>query len=240
MKNPKHKARNPKLTLAGAKVILNGTKWSEGTKRSFIASLFRMTFGRFRVSEKRGFTLIETIVALSLITAAVVGPVFLITKGLYSASFSKNRLIASNLAQEGIESARAVRENNMICGFLNSDPNFDWLRGSDGSGRMAGSGLTVDTTQFYIITCNGQIITNPQIRSDIGCSNILKMDTSGHYGYIGTNSTVFTRCLDVTPASSDDGIIPKADIADITSTVNWNERGQNNTFVVKERLYNWK
>src|SRR3989344_4359334 len=74
-----------------------------------------------------GFTLLETIVALAVITAVVVGPVVLITSGLISFGFAKNKLIALNLAQEGLELIRAVRENNILCDEIEGGNNWDWF-----------------------------------------------------------------------------------------------------------------
>lgn len=63
-----------------------------------------------------GFTLIETIIALAVITSAVVGPFSLATKGILNASFAKNKIIAANLSQEGVELVRKIRENNILAG----------------------------------------------------------------------------------------------------------------------------
>lgn len=185
----------------------------------------------------------ETIVALAVITAAVVGPVYLITRGLLSSSYSKNKLIASNLAQESIESFRAVRENNIICNFLIADPNnpWDWLvdsTGVGGAGSLLGTGRAVDTTKTDSITCNGKTLQNPQIRS--GCDAYLTQDNNGHYGYGGANTTIFKRCVDLSHPAADEGPISKNDVVDATSTVTWNERNQNQSVIVRERFYNWR
>ena len=63
-----------------------------------------------------GFTLIETIIALAVITSAVVGPFGLATRGILNSSFAKNKIIAANLSQEGIELVRKIRENNILAG----------------------------------------------------------------------------------------------------------------------------
>src|SRR3989344_1181853 len=73
----------------------------------------RGKFGIFRLSHQNrgvkknglasaGFTLIETIVALAVITSAIVGPFTLATKGILHVSFAKNKLVAANLSQEGV------------------------------------------------------------------------------------------------------------------------------------------
>jgi len=190
---------------------------------------------------KLGFTLLETVVSLGVITSAVVGPVYLITRGIYSASFSKNRLVATNLAQEGIEAVRTVRENNILCNFLNSGtPVWSWITSSQGSGTMLGTQLTSDTSQTDTIICNGNQLKNPQIRNNIGCGTAIKINSSGQYGYNATADTIFKRCVDITQPSSGEGLIPAEDILDIISTVTWTERNQDKSAVIQERLYNWR
>ncbi len=192
---------------------------------------------------KSGFTLLETVIALAVITAAVVGPVYLITKGLFSSALSKNKLVASNLAQEGIETVRAVRENNIICNFLIADPStpWSWVTDSIGSGSLVGSGRIVDAVQTDSITCNGKTLSNPQIRNTADCANTpLKLDAGDKYNYGSGSNTVFKRCVSITQPGSDEGPIPKADIADLDITVYWNEKGLTKNFNVKERIYNWR
>jgi len=82
---------------------------------------------------KKGFTIIESIVALTIIIAAVVGPFMLVTRGILSSKSAKNRLIASNLAQEGIEFIRYYRDSNILASCVgpdgadfDEDPDPDW------------------------------------------------------------------------------------------------------------------
>lgn len=66
------------------------------------------------MNQTRGFTLIETIVAISLLTAGVVGSFSLMQKVTSFASISSSRFIASYLAQEGIEIVRNIRDTNYL------------------------------------------------------------------------------------------------------------------------------
>lgn len=65
-------------------------------------------------NKKTGFTLVETMVALLLVTVAM-GPVFiLVTSAVNIASRIEHNLIATNLAQEGIETIRNIRDTNWL------------------------------------------------------------------------------------------------------------------------------
>ena len=62
----------------------------------------------------RGFTLIETIVAVGIIVIGLVSALTLITNSLFYVSNIGDRLVAANLAAEGLEVARNIRDNNWI------------------------------------------------------------------------------------------------------------------------------
>ena len=82
----------------------------------------------FHIPQK-GFTLLETIVALAILSAAIVGPMSLVSRGISGARISKNRIIASYLAQEGMEIVRGIKEQNAIAG------NTDYTGGCDELGQ---------------------------------------------------------------------------------------------------------
>lgn len=71
----------------------------------------------------KGFTLLETIIAVALLAISIVASVALISKSIQSRTVSQNRLMASYLAQEGIELVINIRDNNWKNG---NAWNKDW------------------------------------------------------------------------------------------------------------------
>lgn len=63
---------------------------------------------------KKGFTLLETLVAISILLIAVVGPMSIIGRSLPQSAYARDHAIAVNLAQEGIEAIRQKRDSNML------------------------------------------------------------------------------------------------------------------------------
>src|SRR3989344_2872892 len=108
------------------------------------------------VKSNRGFTLIEAMVALVLFTIAM-GPVFILaTSSINAASRIERNLIAANLAQDGIEVVRNIRDTN-------------WL-----SGSAFDNNLSTGTWRVQWDTVNGGLMTvgsNPVLRKNNGVYN---------------------------------------------------------------------
>ena len=187
---------------------------------------------------KNGFTLLETIVALSVILAAVVGPVTLITRGILNFGFSKNKLIALNLAQEGLELVREVRENNIICDGLNGPASWDWFKDPSGGGPINSGDFEMDPTQIVTIDCGASSIATPRV-SLFTDSKLYLDPANGIYSYGGAPNTIFARKITIEKPPAD-GAIPANDQRDIVSTVSWTERGIAREINLRERLYNWR
>lgn len=192
---------------------------------------------------KQGFTLLETLVALAIILAALIGPVALVTRSLSDTSFAKNKLIALNLAQEGLEIVRTVRENNVICEAVGAIA-WDWRKDSNGSAGLLTdlpqprkvSAITVDA-----YTCNSTTIHNPQTNIAGNCStDFLTINVLGRYGYDAGTPTIFTRCVDILIPTSAEGVIPATDMLDVVSTVTWTEPRRTKSIILQQRLYHWK
>lgn len=191
--------------------------------------------------------MIETLVALAVILAATVGPVSLITSSLADFSFSKNKLVAANLAQEGIELVRAIRETNVICDTLNGATIWPWNENPELPNPPGGNpfsnttaGVAVDLTTTTNCGAGGASIVVPILSTS--CSQKLRFDPStGIYGNSGPQESAFSRCVSIrVPSASPDSGISASDQMDIVSTVTWNEKGNSKSLVLQERLYNWR
>lgn len=64
-----------------------------------------------------GFTLIETLVAITIVTVAVSGAFFTANSSMVAASIARDQLTASYLAQEGIEYVRMMRDNIYLTAY---------------------------------------------------------------------------------------------------------------------------
>lgn len=66
---------------------------------------------------KKGFSLMEILVVLFIVSTTLLGVVSLIIQNIQVQSINKNNLVASSLAQEGIEIVRQVRDINWQNGW---------------------------------------------------------------------------------------------------------------------------
>jgi len=163
---------------------------------------------------KRGFTIIEAIVAIFVITTGIVGVLTLVTQTISSATYSSDRLIAAYLAQEGIEIVRNIRDTNWLEGAATWN---DGLGVGEYEGDYNDSDLTV---------C-------PSICDYDNNLRFLKID-GGFYGYpLSGTETKFKRKITI-------GAGPIADSLNVKVEVFWQEKGKIYSVPVQENLYNWK
>lgn len=75
-----------------------------------------------------GFTIIETLVAIFILSMAVTATQFFLTSSIRSATTIKNNYMASLLAQEGMEVARNLRDSEWLATetFGNTLPDGAW------------------------------------------------------------------------------------------------------------------
>lgn len=173
---------------------------------------------------RQGFTLLETMIALSVITFAILGPISLASSSLRSASVSKNQIIASFLAKDAMEYIKNWRDDNYL------DGKSSWLFGL--STCTNASGCYVDTTLPY--DDNSAIKNCP---GGTGCSNIKYNSPTAEYGYTtGWADSIFTRTVKITEYDTGSGDL---DDALVSVTISWNDKYGLKTFILEDHLFNW-
>ncbi len=76
-----------------------------------------MTF----MKTKTGFTLVETLVAITILLLAIGGPMFAVSQSLKSSYYARDQITAFYLAQDAIEYIRNLRDENALTGGTWSD-----------------------------------------------------------------------------------------------------------------------
>ena len=95
-------------------------------------------FRRYRKNNtKKGFSLIESLIAIAVLLLAIIGPFTIATKGLIAANFARDQVTAFYLAQEAAELIRSKRDNNALSGDT-------W---TDGLTKCFNKECTIDATK---------------------------------------------------------------------------------------------
>lgn len=74
-------------------------------------------------SKQKGYSLVEVLVAVSILLIAIVGPLTIASKGLQNASLAKEQATAFFLAQEGIEAVVKYRDDAALAVYAGSGSN---------------------------------------------------------------------------------------------------------------------
>lgn len=192
-----------------------------------------------------GFTLIEALIAITIVTFAVVGPLFTANRAIVAAQNTRFQLTASYLAQEGIEYVRAMRDDTYLAAYQTGGPNVsrdawnEFINGlSTGSitqcrtqtcvfdpTRPMGVGTTGSNNSLQ--TCSG--LCAPLYMANNGTSNIYTPRTD-----LGGTLTPFTRTIRVDDISTD------TNDKRIVSTVSWDFHGTLYSVTITDHLTPWQ
>lgn len=170
----------------------------------------------------RGFTLVETLVAIGILVIAITGAFSASQSGLSSYLLSKNQIIAFNLAQESMEQIRALRDENKMNGN-------NWLQGFAASAGdpcyPGGSKIcTTDAVTYTVISCGA---------TGTGPCNVIRQDpATSAYGYNAAwTPTGFRREIQISAISANE--------ISVLVTVSWSKGIVNRQFKIRENLFNW-
>lgn len=165
------------------------------------------------INTKQGFTLVETLVAIVVLTLSITGPLFIAQQSFNSAITARDRTVAAFLAQEAVEYVRSVRDHNYL-----SPGDVEWLQGLS---ACLGSNCRIDAS----------VGTYPSVASCNGNCPVLQQNTNGFYGYQGGEATRFTRTISMIQGPSHEVLV--------TVEVAWTTKGVTRSVIIRERLFNW-
>jgi len=72
----------------------------------------------FNLNKQAGFSLVETLVSISILLLVIVGPMTITSRTAKSATFASEQVQAFFLAQEGVELAQKARSDLVLRKFL--------------------------------------------------------------------------------------------------------------------------
>lgn len=161
--------------------------------------------------KRAGFTIVEALIAIIILTISIAGPITIASKGMASANFAKDQITAFYLAQEAVEYIRNKRDENNI-------KSVDWLAGL--ANCLDGNTCVINAQDNTIVKCINNL-----------CPALKYNDTTGFYSYTSGIDSNFTRKVNMTTVN-------EKEVA-ITATLSWRTGFTEKTFTVKEHILNW-
>lgn len=162
---------------------------------------------------QKGFTIVETLVAVAILMIAIAGPLTVAHNGLLASVTARDRLVASYLAQDAMEYIKAVRDENVSSGETNW--LFEIANAPLTSCNDISDQCTVDTLTGLFSSGNPQVYTS----------------TDGRYTHqvSGNRFSGFLRYYTYERYTDDYGRV--------TMYVTWNNGTLTNEVVVTSSLY---
>ena len=212
-------------------------------------------------NKQSGQSLIETIIAIFLLTTAMAAGVGLATYSFSTSSNSQNSIIASNLAREGVEVIRMMRDTNWLADDAKGAA-WDLQSCADIGGRACYPRALATVANFisYDLTNSGNhrvifdATTNVWTRDSTADYN-LYLQSNGSYTPTSNGTSVFARMINITfntaapytGQNSNQEVIVKSVVAwrdkkcpAFNSTDNLLTLTTTCKIIVEEHLTNWK
>jgi prepilin-type N-terminal cleavage/methylation domain-containing protein len=138
---------------------------------------------------KQGFTLIEALVAASILAVTLTALMNVMAQNVFNASYTKNKTVATLLAQEGVELVRNIQDSVLLDTPFDDVGNFGsyLIQNSSLAPCLIGDDCYIDPLNLDVLPCGGE------------CPN-LRLSFDGFYDYeeLGTE-TIFRRVISLEP-----------------------------------------
>jgi Tfp pilus assembly protein PilV len=191
----------------------------------------------------RGQTLVELMVAISVIIIGLTAAASMIFSNVRIQEISSDRVVAANLAREGIEFAKSVRDSNWLSGSpfytgLQNGTDYTGVPVVNTSGVFTGfnfTAATIDTDSWTVIKTS---TAAPSSGALMGQGT----------AFTGT-ATIFKRLVTLQPICSDDTVLAEGATCSapfyivgirVTSQAVWDRRGERRQSVVVDEIYDWR
>ena len=170
---------------------------------------------------KKGFTIVETLVAIAVLMIAIAGPLVVASKGLTAAVYARDQVIASNLAQESMEKIRNIKDNNVA-------NNRDWLTNLTDLNNNSCNGSSVCDASSIDANIYSPCPSNPSI----GCLLYYSSSDGYHHNLTSGSATQFYRYYYIKLLTGQN------DEAVVTVVVRWNNGTVSNEVSLSSELSN--
>ncbi len=181
----------------------------------------------------------EVMLSVTILSLGIVASFAMIASSMTAFANSKNKIIASNLAQDGIERVRNLRDTNWLEGRTkdNTHGNQSWDYGISGQGNE----------QYIKFPCEGGSVVYIASGSISGVTENDKIDSCGVNCQVYLYDSGTSKCYSDIGTTANSKFFRLIHIENIDNrsnriiaTIKWVDKNGSHYFTVKEILYNWK
>lgn len=194
-------------------------------------------------SHQKGFTLLETLVAVFILTLALTGPIYIASLAIRGSVESRDNISAYHLAEEAIEAIRNKRDEISL---QTSISPANWLYGITGGVGCINPAVVASPVKCYMTrdattgdysftVCNDgedcpPLLFNPTGAVIYGQTGLLQAEAA---------SSKFIRevYLQVAPQDGATDVNALREV-DVYVTIKWQDRGRQRSFQIVETLHN--
>ena len=184
----------------------------------------------------KGFTLIEALVAISIVGLAIGGPMYAANRALVASQIARDKLTAIYLAQEGIEQVRYVRDSRYMALYsISGDTSQAWglFRGDMVTDPLkncyAPNVCTVEPTT-HAFQQYTPIQTPPKLYINKSSRQYTQSST-------GADMSMFTRTIQI---QQERGEFLKDKNMEIVATTQWTFHGTSYSVSITDHLTAWQ
>lgn len=185
--------------------------------------MFNFINKKIKNNTNLGFTIVETLVAISILSISILATFSAVQAGLQYSGNAKNQTIAFFLIQEAMEYVKNIRDQNALNYLGGTSTN--WLSGVSSPGDPCDSKVCQ-----LDLNSSGSMLTSCPTTFD-SCTVLNNNTVTGQFGFNGAwTPTTYNRGIQITNLGSDEALI--------TVHVGWVYRGQSRFVEVSQLIYN--
>ena len=191
-----------------------------------------------KVRKTSGFTLVESLIAVTIIAFSIAGPLYSASRSLVAAQSAQDKLIATYLAQEGVEYVREMRDDAYLGAYQAGGPTVStdaWNTFLSGPGDASVSQCRVSTCKLDPVQAMGTSLTQC---AGANCGPLYRRNDGVYTLQVGGNiRTPFTRTLQVinVPLAAANPTEVR-----VVSRVSWDFHGLAQSVTVVDHLMPWQ
>ena len=176
--------------------------------------------------------MVETLVAISIFTVSILALLSLLADSIADTNYAKKKIVASYLAQEGIEYMRNLRDTYVLFDATDSQTGWNsFVAKLLGNGCDDNNGCYFDDQNLDYGSTQQPMISITVSACGAACPPLLYDEATGKYGYgFGVNQG-FTRKIEAVDISSNE--------MKILSTVLWTRGSGQYSITLSENLFKW-